>query len=125
MKTSTLEPERKTEDCGGPHPGLLEPRVAAVELLPEFRRMAKRLARGDRSTQDDLVQEMALAALQIKTPQTRGTYLEWGSWHAAHYLEWWWPHPDRVEKIRRARELGPGSALKRRALAVSAALACA
>lgn len=70
-------------------PELIYPRVAAVELLPDFRALAKQMAPRDPSTQDDLVQEMALAALLLHEPQTRSTYRLLAVWRASNYLHWW------------------------------------
>ena len=63
MSTATsampaLEQALKPQPCRPLRPGLLEPHVAAVKLLPDFRALARQLAPHDRSTQDDLVQEM-------------------------------------------------------------------
>jgi hypothetical protein len=94
MSTTTIEIpmaeiERALERRRKPGSELLEPRVAAVELLPAFRCLARRLAPDDRSTQDDLAQEMALGALTLSKPQAREMYLILGSWRATNYLEWW------------------------------------
>jgi hypothetical protein len=70
-------------------PDLFYPNVAAVELLPEFRSLARQMAPGDKSTQDDLVQEMALAALLVREPQTVSTYRFVACWRAYKYLRWW------------------------------------
>ncbi|HEY3323163.1 MAG TPA: hypothetical protein VGP72_22105 [Planctomycetota bacterium] len=76
---------------------LLYPRQAAVEMLNEFRSIARQLAPKDRSTQDDLVQEMAMAALLLRQPQTRSTFRFIAAWHAQNYLVWWY-RPMRKSK---------------------------
>lgn len=69
--------------------GLLTPRAAAVELLHEFKLIACALWPDDRSTQDDLVQEMALGALQVRDEHEPGFYCRLGAWRARDYLRWW------------------------------------
>lgn len=69
--------------------GLLTPCAAAVELLHEFKLIACALWPEDRSTQDDLVQEMALAALQVSDEHEPGFYCKLGAWRARDYLRWW------------------------------------
>jgi hypothetical protein len=69
--------------------GLLTPGAAAVELLHEFKLIACALWPEDRSTQDDLVQEMALAALQVSDEHEPGFYCRLGAWRARDYLRWW------------------------------------
>jgi len=69
--------------------GLLTPRAAAVELLHEFKIIAMALWPDDRSTQDDLVQEMAQAALEVKDEHEPGFYCRLGAWRARDYLRWW------------------------------------
>ena len=68
---------------------LLEPRDAAVKLLDRFRRFARLLTPGDKSTQDDLTQEMALGALRCKLPHTRSYFVQLGVGRALNYLRWW------------------------------------
>ena len=78
-------PERQALDGDD----LIEPRAAAVELLPDFKRIAAALSPRDVSTQDDLVQEMCLAALDCKHAN-RLTYYKWlAGWRAKDYLRWW------------------------------------
>ncbi len=67
----------------------LHPRQAAVELQPDFRSIARQLCPGDLSTQDDLVQEMSLAALLCREPQTRSMFRWLAGWRAVDYLRWW------------------------------------
>lgn len=64
---------------------MLEPRDAAELLLCDFRLVALDLCY-DRTLQEDLVQEMALAALKISGPHTRAYYLQLGRWRAKTYL---------------------------------------
>ena len=68
---------------------MLLPRVAAVELEPEFRTLARQLAPRDKSTQDDLVQEMALACLLATEAQSRSSFRLCAVWRAKDYLRWW------------------------------------
>jgi|GEM_PF-4573151 len=77
----------------------LEPRAASVELQSEFQRMARLISPKDRSTQDDLVQEMTLAALECGKPNTRSYYLQLGVSRALNYLRWW------TRPMRRPRSL--------------------
>lgn len=82
---------------------LLEPRMAAVELLTEFKRLATALSPHDRSTQDDLLQEMCLAALECSQPNQRSYYLWLAGWRAKDYLRWW------LTPIKRDRQDGSTS----------------
>ena len=82
---------------------VLEPRKAAVELLNEFRRLAAALSPRDRSTQDDLLQEMCLAALECSQPNQRSYYLWLAGWRAKDYLRWW------LTPIKRDRKDGSTS----------------
>src|SRR5262249_15013977 len=68
---------------------LLAPREAAVALQPDFRALARLLSRRDRSTRDDLVQEMSLAALECAESHTRSFFLRLGFSRALNYLRWW------------------------------------
>lgn len=68
---------------------LVEPRAAAVELLGEFKYIAAALSPRDKSTQDDLVQEMCLAALECAQPNRLSYYLWLAGWRAKDYLRWW------------------------------------
>jgi hypothetical protein len=68
---------------------LLMPRQAAVELQDTFRWLARALRPGDKSTQDDLVQEMSLGALNCGEPHTRSYFLQRGVSRAVDYLRWW------------------------------------
>ena len=65
------------------------PRVAAVEMANEFRSIARQLCPRDPSTQDDLVQEMALAVMLCREPQSRSTYRLCATWRAMDYIRWW------------------------------------
>ncbi len=68
---------------------LLEPRAAAVELIEQFTRIARALSPRDPSTQDDLVQEMCLAALECSSANTRAFFLSLGAWRAKDFLLRW------------------------------------
>ncbi|MCZ7646913.1 MAG: hypothetical protein M5U26_16765 [Planctomycetota bacterium] len=65
---------------------LLEPREAAVRLLGDFRRIAAKLAPRDRALQDDLAQEMALAALQAPCAHRAAFFRGLGAWRARDHL---------------------------------------
>jgi len=69
--------------------GMLSPREAAVQLLHEFTVIARAMWPQDKSTQDDLVQEMAHAALRCREPNTPSFYCSLGAWRARDYLRWW------------------------------------
>jgi hypothetical protein len=88
-QTPTLEQAHNAQP-GTNERELIEPRVAAVKLLRDFRKLAREMAPDDWSTQDDLVQEMALAALKLRKPQRRMAYINLGYWHALDYLKWWY-----------------------------------
>jgi len=79
--TEYIQPARRED--------LIEPRVAAVELIEDFKRLAKALSPRDLSTQDDLVQEMCLAALDCTAPNKRSYYTWLAGWRAKDYLRWW------------------------------------
>jgi hypothetical protein len=81
--------------------GLLSPFTAAVELLHEFRLMASAMVPTDKSTQDDLVQEMALGALTANEPHPASYYLWLGACRAKDYLRWW------IEPMRLRPNLTP------------------
>jgi len=68
---------------------LLLPRVAALEMQAQFRTLARQLAPRDKSTQDDLVQEMALACILATEPQSRSSFRLIAVWRAKDYLRWW------------------------------------
>lgn len=67
----------------------IEPRVAAVELLPTFRVLARGLCPKDRHLQEDLMQEMALATLQCATARSASSFCVVALWRAKNYLEAW------------------------------------
>ena len=79
------------------------PRVAALEMQPEFRSIARQLAPRDPSTQDDLIQEMTLAVLLINQPQTRSFYRVVACWRAIDYLRWWYD-PLRLSQVSKDEE---------------------
>ena len=85
----TTRPARRTGRLKYKGDELLHPRQAAVEMLDEFRSLARHLAPGDLSTQDDLVQEMAMSALLCRQPQHRSSYRLVAVWRALDYLRWW------------------------------------
>jgi hypothetical protein len=68
---------------------LIYPRVAALEMQDDFLSIARQLAPRDPSTQDDLVQEMALAVILSDQPQTRSAFRLLAGWRASDYLRWW------------------------------------
>ena len=68
---------------------LIHPRTAVMEMQDEFRSIARQLCPRDKSTQDDLVQEMSLAVLLIREPQTRSSFRLVAGWRATDYLRWW------------------------------------
>ena len=87
------------------HPeSLLDPRAAAVDLLDDFQRLAAALSPRDSSTQDDLVQEMCLAALECTQPNQRSYYLWLAGWRAKDYLRWWLTPMKRNEATEPERE---------------------
>ncbi len=86
----TTKPRRRLRfNPEGESNALLHPRQAAVELQDDFRSMARQLCPRDRSTQDDLAQEMALAILLCPEPQTRSHFRLVACWRAQDYLRWW------------------------------------
>jgi hypothetical protein len=68
---------------------MLLPRVAALEMEGEFRTLARHLAPRDKSTQDDLVQEMALACILAPEAKSRSCFRLMAVWRAKDYLRWW------------------------------------
>lgn len=90
METSVrlARPEEGPGTAGTRAP-VLEPRAAAVDLQDAFRRLARALRPGDASTQDDLAQEMSLAALECAKPHTESYFLQLGVSRALNYLRWW------------------------------------
>ncbi|MEI6235362.1 MAG: hypothetical protein WCT04_20080 [Planctomycetota bacterium] len=68
---------------------LLEPTVAAVDLIDDFKRLASALRPRDPSTQDDLVQVMCQAALECSNSNERSYYMWLAGWRAKDYLRWW------------------------------------
>src|SRR5262249_11767394 len=68
---------------------VVDPNVAAVDLLETFRLLARTLCRHDRFLQDDLVQEMALATLESSEPRTVSSYCVTAVWRAQNYLRLW------------------------------------
>lgn len=64
----------------------LHPAEAAVALRKNFRQIAKKLAPKDRALQEDLAQEMALAALQCKRPAAGKFFCTLGEWRAKDFL---------------------------------------
>ncbi|HYG77808.1 MAG TPA: hypothetical protein VEK08_22570 [Planctomycetota bacterium] len=87
--------------------GRLHPRDAAVELLHEFTVIARAMWPQDKSIQDDLVQEMALAAIHCREPHTPSFYCSLGAWRARDYLRWW------LIPIYKRQGLDPDAVLKR------------
>lgn len=67
----------------------MAPRVAAVGLLDDFKRLARALCPTDRSTRDDLVQEMCLSTLECKREHTVSFYRSKALWAAKAWLRWW------------------------------------
>ena len=101
--TTTLEPIRVSRRKTLRVPAALKaarlhPRAAAVELQPEFRSLARQLCPRDKSTQDDLVQEMSLAVLLTREPQTASTFRLVATWRATDYLRWWRNETRRAEE---------------------------
>jgi len=68
---------------------MLLPRVAALEMQDEFRTLARQIAPRDKSTQDDLVQEMALACILAPEAKSRSCFRLLAVWRAKDYLRWW------------------------------------
>jgi len=68
---------------------MIEPRLAAVELIGVFKRIAAALSPTDRSTQEDLVQEMCLAMLECSKPREKRLLIQLAIWRAKDYLRWW------------------------------------
>lgn len=78
---------------------LIAPRVAAIEMRDEFERLAFALSPLDKAMQDDLVQEMCLAALEC-TKSNRRSYFSWlAGWRAKDYLRWWFLPLNRQEEL--------------------------
>jgi len=67
----------------------LDPYVAAVELLPTFRVLARGLCPKDRHLQEDLMQEMALATLQSPARRSATAFCVAALWRAKNYLHLW------------------------------------
>ena len=90
-QTATMQADKGPE-CDGSavqSEPMLAPRAAAVELREDFTRLAVALSPKDRSTRDDLVQEMCLAVLLCRDDQTRSFYISAALWRARDYLRWW------------------------------------
>ncbi len=83
---------------------LIEPREAAIAMRDEFERLASALSPLDAATQDDLVQEMCLAALEC-SQASRRSYFSWlAGWRAKDYLRWWFLPMKRQEEMATERE---------------------
>jgi hypothetical protein len=80
---------------------------AAVHLQGEFRKIAYRMRPRDPQTQEDLVQEMCTAVVEIKEPNTLGFFRERAKCRAKNALRNWFRSSpvDRVlHQTRRQRE---------------------
>lgn len=68
----------------------MAPRVAAVDLLDDFKRLARALCpTEDRATRDDLVQEMCLATVRCRRERTASFFISKAMWAAKAWLRWW------------------------------------
>lgn len=64
----------------------ISPNEAAVSLLREFRIVARSMAPKDRTLQDDLAQEMALAVLQTRRMAHKTYFRRVAEWRACDVL---------------------------------------
>jgi hypothetical protein len=83
------KPKETLSSKADPNEEMFEPRQAAVQLQSEYQRLAAVLSPADKSMQDDMVQEMSLAALQCTKPNSRKYYMYLAGWRARDYLRWW------------------------------------